>query len=506
MATESSRIIFRATTAPSAKSILVSIPMYMYRIQTNKFEYGLDFFQKAVLMLKSNPEISNTDIASCLGLQVELVELVVQELRYNGFLDDNGNLTLKGSEKKQDIDGLVVNPEQKQIGYVFQFVNQNDYYRFYEKELGDEPNLTSNDGIIIGTKGDGQDNYRQPYKLNFIADQQRTLPAPNENILLDLISKSSKKEDIFEGHTFNQIRKSLSLRFFNNQSIPSLVNVCTYVYLPKREEDDLYEPQWQVLDPFGHGDSGQLKFYLESFKNPDFKKELEKKFSDARTVASKNFNDYSLFIAQETENMRESDFEVGYRKLDKNLQTYLDSAIKNMFIFRQCEYNDFDSSDMFIISTQKALETLFLIDAEKRPDIYAEMKDEFSTPEKGNKEEYVRVRQGFIKDLVRSRLINMSEPGRLIGLAKRVEPNLANSLKQYVYNLVLTYNYDNNSPLFKLIDGNIESLFNIAELRNKKGHGQTENEGSVVMISKEVAEDTYNFLKMFINKYINIAL
>ena len=506
MATKSNRIIFRDLKKPSPKAFLVSIPMNMYRIQTKKFKYGLDFFQKAVLSLKFNPKVTFSDIATYLGLEEDLVNLVVGELRYNDYIDDNGNLTQKGLSEKQNIDGLVINSNQEQIGYVFQFVDRNDYYRFYVKEIGDEPNLTDDDGIVVGTKGDGRDNYKFPYKLNFILEKKHALPPPNEGVLLDLISKTSRKGDIFEKLTLSQIRRSLSLKFFNNQTEPTLVSVCTYVYLPKSEEDGLYEPDWQVLDPFGNGDNSQLKFYLESFNDGEFKTELDKKFSDARTIAKKNFSDYSSFIRQETDKMREDDFDVNYVKLDKNLQIYLDSVMKNLFIFRQYNYQDFDSGDLFVISAQKAFETLFLIDEEKRLEIYNQMKKEFSTPANGDKKEYAQKRKNFFKQLIQSRMISMREPGRLISLASKVEPNRSNSLKQYIYNLILTYNYDNQSPLFKLIVGEIDNLFDIAELRNEKGHGKTESKGSVIMVSKENAESTYVFLYKFINKYINIVL
>ena len=111
-----------------------------------------------------------------------------------------------------------------------------------------------------------------------------------------------------------------------------------------------------------------------------------------------------------------------------------------------------------------------------------------------------------MKELTRNKLITMTDPERLIRLSKKVEPSRANSLKQYIYNLILTYNYDNKSPLFKLIDGHIEELYDIAELRNTKGHGQTESEGSVSMVTKEVAEKTYSFLQNFINTYMYTAL
>ena len=63
MAIESNKTIFMGMSKPSDKCLLVSIPMSMYRIQTNKFTSGLNYFQKAVLKLKYMPQISNAKIA-----------------------------------------------------------------------------------------------------------------------------------------------------------------------------------------------------------------------------------------------------------------------------------------------------------------------------------------------------------------------------------------------------------------------------------------------------------
>jgi cyclophilin family peptidyl-prolyl cis-trans isomerase len=100
----------------------------------------------------------------------------------------------------------------------------------------------------------------------------------------------------------------------------------------------------------------------------------------------------------------------------------------------------------------------------------------------------------------------MASPNRLLSLAKYVEPNRANSLKQYIYNLILTYYFDDKSPLFGLVNGKLDKLFDIADLRNEKGHGQTETSGEVSMITEAAAESCYSFIKEFFNKYMTVAL
>ena len=143
---------------------------------------------------------------------------------------------------------------------------------------------------------------------------------------------------------------------------------------------------------------------------------------------------------------------------------------------------------------------------QKRESVYEQMKSDYSTPSHGDRDVYYKKRRKFLKDITRNRIISMKQPDRLIVMAKNIEPNRAISLKHYIYNLILTYNYDNKSPLFRLINGKIEQMFDIAELRNKKGHGQIESVGETVVVNKDVAESTYNFIKEFINNYISIAL
>lgn len=504
MATEYNRIIYNVKR-PGSKALLVSFPMYMYRLKTRKFEYGIDFFQKAVLMFKSRPDVSNSTIAACLGLEEDLVNEVQGVLAYSGYLTPDGLLTPYSLEMINNLDTIIVDKNKEELGYIFQFVDRDDYYPFYIKNLGEEPNLNSKQEIIDGTKGDGKDKTRSPYSLDFIIDKKRNLPFPNERVIYDIISKSGKEGVFSEKLSVAELGRELSLSFVPEKPESILVQVCTYIYLPQKE-DGTYEPEWQVLDPFGNGNNSRLKFYLESFKDSTFKKEIAKQFEGAETLEGKNFTEYTKFIEERVEFIKQEDFGVEFGGMDSNLQQYLNSVIRNLFILRQYKYHDFDSGDQFIMSCQKALETVFLIDSERRSEYYNQMKSDYSTPKDGNKNSYCNKRRNALEELVRNRLITMTSPNRLISLAKYVEPDRANSLKQYIYNLILTYYYDDKSPLLGLVNGRLDKLFDIADLRNKKGHGQTESSGEVSMISEEEAENFYSFIKEFFNKYMTVTL
>ena len=55
MARESIDYILNISHRPNRTAVLLAIPMYMYRIETKRIEYGINFFQKAVLMFKTKP-------------------------------------------------------------------------------------------------------------------------------------------------------------------------------------------------------------------------------------------------------------------------------------------------------------------------------------------------------------------------------------------------------------------------------------------------------------------
>ena len=80
MAQELYEYIYNVEHRPNKTGVLLAIPMYMYRIETFKIEYGINFFQKAVLMFKTKPGIDNSTIANCLGLDEELVNMVSEQL------------------------------------------------------------------------------------------------------------------------------------------------------------------------------------------------------------------------------------------------------------------------------------------------------------------------------------------------------------------------------------------------------------------------------------------
>src|SRR5690606_26160156 len=94
-------------------------------------------------------------------------------------------------------------------------------------------------------------------------------------------------------------------------------------------------------------------------------------------------------------------------------------------------------------------------------------------------------------------------PKRLLNTTNARLSN-SNSLLQYLVSFILTYNYDNKSILFKLLNNRIDQIIEIAQLRNEKGHGQTASEKELRPFSKTEVLKHYDFFKSLINDYSNL--
>ena len=146
-------IIFNYQKRPSNKSVIVGIPMLVYRIQTNSFRSGLNFFEKAVLKFKSKPGFPNDQIAQYLGIDSKLIDVIQASLVSEKLIGSDGLLTEKGKAQRMLLDGLIVDESKKKIGYVFRYLDEDKYFPYYVQEYR-TPNITSDaEPRINGVKG-----------------------------------------------------------------------------------------------------------------------------------------------------------------------------------------------------------------------------------------------------------------------------------------------------------------------------------------------------------------
>lgn len=496
MAIEYNNIILNIDRRPSSKYILIAIPFYMFRVETNEFSHGLNFFQKIVLKFKVKPGIKDETIADYLGLDQKLIAIVITELSANGYINEHGSLSDKGKEKLNEVDGLVVDSSKKKIGYVLQYPDQDKIYQYYvpkifpadisETEKGNHPK------IVTGTKGDGEDYTDMPFFLDEIVKNKISLPRPSEKIVLQLINNSNtkpnKQTDIEKEE---KISNQLAVRFLNEQ--PELIWVATYVYLEQRE-DNTFEPDWRILDPFGYGDNVALKYYLNRPLNKRLLESIDKRFADTKTINGKLLSDFQDHLSRLVSD-KLSDFNIGFEQLDENLRIYLNTIVKNYILQQNHNYTDLDSSVSFSLNLQNVLENILKHDRENRLSHYNRVYEDLDL-------DPAKKRLGII-GIYRQKLLSKDTqvPQSLLNTSKG---NLkrGSSLLSYLVSFVLTYNYDNKSALFKVFNGKIDNIIEIAQLRNEKGHGQTKNEKTLTPLTKSEVERYYEFIKSLINNYI----
>lgn len=499
MEIEYNNIYHHIKRRPSKKYLMVSIPLYMYRVETNEFEHGLNFFQKVVLKFKAKPNIKSETIAQLTGLDEKLIAMVSAELQGKGLLSEHGSLSDKGREKLNEVEGLVVNSGKRRISYVFKYLNQDKLYPYFIQKV-DPADILEDNGqhpkIVTGTKGDGEDYTELPFFIDDLIVKKQTFNKPTEREVLQLIQNSNRKSEQKQEdeEKNNKLSKQLSIRFLKDQ--PEIVWVCTYIYL-KENEEGYFDPEWKIADPFGFGDSISLKYYISKLGNENLNKSIIGRFSDAKTLEGKTLTDYYEIINKRIEEKLLSDFLIGTKTLDINLQTYIESVIKNIILLEQQNYNDLDASLSFSLNIQNALENIFKQDREQRISIYERVYSEIDA-------DFDKKKRSLI-GIYRQRLFssNTLVPQPIINVCKG-SLTRGTSLLSYVASFILTYNYDNKSILFKLLNNRIDQIIEIAQLRNEKGHGQTASEKELRPFSKSEVLKHYDFFKSLINDYSNL--
>ena len=313
MEIEYNNIYHHIKRRPSKKYLMVSIPLYMYRVETNEFEHGLNFFQKVVLKFKAKPNIKSETIAQLTGLDEKLIAMVSAELQGKGLLSEHGSLSDKGREKLNEVEGLVVNSGKRRISYVFKYLNQDKLYPYFIQKV-DPADILEDNGqhpkIVTGTKGDGEDYTELPFYIDDLIVKKQTFNKPTEREVLQLIQNSNRKSEQKQEdeEKNNKLSKQLSIRFLKDQ--PEIVWVCTYIYL-KENEEGYFDPEWKIADPFGFGDSISLKYYISKLGNENLNKSIIGRFSDAKTLEGKTLTDFYEIINKRIEEKLLSDFSIG---------------------------------------------------------------------------------------------------------------------------------------------------------------------------------------------------
>ena len=244
-------------------------------------------------------------------------------------------------------------------------------------------------------------------------------------------------------------------------------------------------------------------FYISKLGNENLNKSIIGRFSDAKTLEGKTLSDFYEIINKRIQEKLLDDFSIGTKTLDINLQAYIESVIKNIILLEQQKYNDLDATLSFSLNIQNALENIFKQDREQRQSAYTQL---YSNYEPDSKTNDSKGKYHALISIYRAKIFaqDTQVPKRLLNTTN-ARLSSSNSLLQYLVSFILTYNYDYNSILFKLLNNRIDQIIEIAQLRNEKGHGQTASEKELRPFSKSEVLKHYDFFKSLINDYIQTS-
>ena len=492
-------IVFNYPKPPSSKSALVAIPLNMYRVQTNRYRNGLDFFMKAVLRFKEKPGFPNEKIAGILGIKTELVQTIEAKLALEKLLDGNGALTEKGRAARMQMDGLLVDDRAKTIGYVFQYLDDDKFYPFYVKDYRIPETTSDPEPKIKGQRNDGYTLKPRMYYAKEILNEQVALPAPNEAIVSRLIANLDRRKSVVDDDLpAGPVGGSLSIKFLPDNR-PTLVWVVTYIYY-EEVGDGLYSSDWRIRDPFAEEkvDSSSLKLYLEG-NAPGLVKDFENEFGDLETIEKKKFKEAATSLQKEVERAVLADFGILSPRLDKKLQLYIRNVVQYKLEMEFGDSIEEESSNSFALNMQKAFESII----KKHKHFHKrEYSAAVSKYESGSPGENTR-RKGDALNALFQYLFNTRAPSPIYNAARQcIERPTA--LKGYMVALLLTEMYADK--LYTMVIRDSDKLIQIANLRNDRSHGQIEEDAVRVILHKEEMEENYGFFKHFIEEYIQNEL
>ena len=506
MAIESNKTIFMGMAKPSDKCLLVSIPMSMYRIQTNKFTSGLNYFQKAVLKLKYMPQISNAKIAELLHLDEHLINLIVSQLESKGLLLSTGFLTPEGEDMRNNADGFIVDDSQRQIGYIFSYDDGNELFPYYQREVNFAE--VSNGELVYNTER-GTRSVEAP--LNIIeSDNTLGLP-PSEEEILQVIKNSTYRDMEGDGDVEDITQQMFQIKYIPNNK-PETVMVCTYIYLP--QGDNGYDDDWLVLDPFGKGNNYELKLYLEKEKktNRQFSTVLFNTFKDVVTENNRKFDESVKWFEEQVQERIAIIFGDNFQKMDSNIQQAIHEVVD---YYMRMERNDFKSishaqKQMFFINMQAAIESILKQDQADREDVYTDLNNNFGDDAYANLDKNYRdytaisERKQCLKAVFKKRILSDTDIVPWVLSQKKTKNWKGRSLLDYLMKFIMSLSCEPNledCKVIKVFKNRIDTIVGITEMRNHVGHGTTESQDRSSAFTGDDAREYFSFMTDLINDY-----
>ena len=514
--------IYNIKERPSKYSFLVAIPFNMYRIQTYKYADGLNFFQRVVLKFMAKPGISIEMISSIMDVDRRLVEIVVKQLKEKKYIDADNLLTDEGRLYRNSAMGIVVDPTEKKVGYVFQMCDRDEYYPFYVNGINVVQSYVNQEkqiGIIFEAEEKERDFRSSLFVFDTENDQDK-LP-PSDLQVLQLMENGCKASGELNESLSNSYRKcdQLKMEFLPNDT-PESVYVCTYVYLESLG-NNIYDKEWKVVDPFREGvESPGLKFYLQSLNNRLFSSLLIERFKSALTQGHASWNESEGDMAKEADKLLSADFDIiPSIEVDPNdrfnsiTRTIVEYFLKN----KASGYKRDDISHMIILYTQRLVELVFEIDSKERVSLYRSIENSWFTEPKVDKLTGRTILNRFGKPLRKPKNLNGDSnfcnevisaldwliPNhkdetyrRLKAMAERFDNK--DGIYKRIFTLLLCWTIDNDDKLLKVLTHHLGFVLDKCSNRNVSSHGTLRNDK---LLSEDDSNEYYEFVKQFVKDY-----
>lgn len=481
--------ILCSQTKPNEKSLLVGIPMYMYRVQSYGFTSELNFIQHIVLKFKRQPGTSMLDINRMTGLDVRLLQRVENELIRKHLLTEFGGITPLGIEQLDNKNAVIIDDANQQIGYVFQYATQSNYYPYYIPRINEVESLDDEDKLIA-IDIENESAVENLFKLNLNNSLiQGNMPSDVE--VCHLIENTKRHtEDVEDSEELESLSKLLSIRFVPNAS-PIPVIVCAYIYLPLVNEDEgIYSSEWKVTNPFGEGDSEELEIYLKHLKNSSLKRKIENEFRDAETDMNRKFADVNNMLEDAVSEEIKTHFSLDFQKLTDDMQDYVKSTIR-CYVCSQ-HNSHFNYINPLYIEMQKSVENILAEDYHKRASVYNRMEQYFYKDSADVK---------CKRSLNRWNRQLYNQAHKLFRAAKGAKERT--SMLSSFASMILTYDYDSTARIFDVFRNHIQFIINLRFLRNDSGHAGR-NDVNVLSADDKDTSKLYQSYIQIVKSYINI--
>lgn len=284
-------------SVPRSERVYLLWPAWAHRVMAPEVhDRPLNPLALAVLRLLAASRLTARELASHLGIHMELAAYVVAGLQSSAYLDGAGNPTDRGRElleNERDVASSLV------PGWVFRDPWNGSLWPFVARDLLPAATATNEWGypdLVFGTTG-------KPWIQRAFLQDVPAAAAPSPPVAREILRAASEQRRIAgrlartdRSHFWDEDGpepfdpKRLDLRRVSQiEAEPHPVYLATFLYVPKEGPDG--ETDWHVCDFFGRSDSLDLRRLILDVADdsPHLARELDRVIG--RTLTADNFQD-----------------------------------------------------------------------------------------------------------------------------------------------------------------------------------------------------------------------